>query len=39
MESKHKYKSDNEAKKSCRVVRINTLGGRMSAEAVGLTFV
>jgi hypothetical protein len=45
MESKRKCKSDNEAKKSCKVVTLDEkikildkLRGGMSAAAVGLTF-
>jgi hypothetical protein len=45
MESKHKYKSDNEAKKSCKVMTLDEkiqildkLRGGMSAGAVGPTF-
>jgi hypothetical protein len=45
MESKRKSKSDNETKKSCKVVTLDekikildTLCGGMSAAAVGLTF-
>jgi hypothetical protein len=40
MESKHKYKSDNEAKKSCKDVKtiVDKLRGSKSAAAVGITF-
>jgi hypothetical protein len=45
MESTRKYKSDNEAKKSCKVMKLDDkikilgkLRGGMSAVALGLTF-
>jgi hypothetical protein len=45
MESKRKCKSDNEAKKSCKVMALDekiqileTLHGGMKAAAIGLTF-
>jgi hypothetical protein len=45
MESKHKCRSDNEAKKSCKVMTLDEkiqildkLCGGMSAAAAGLTF-
>jgi hypothetical protein len=45
MESKRKYKSDNEARKSCKVITLdekikilNKYRGGMSASAVGQTF-